>query len=305
MKKNDHSLTKKQREHVQMHAHRLLQKAEAYDRFPTPIGDLVTSAELEIGQEQILDSSFLGRFYQSIRDPARAISFKVKKALDKVQGLLWRSERTILLDPTLHPKRKTFLTLHEIAHDYLPAQRKTFAVLEDSDAEIDPETKDLFEREANSFASELLFQLDRFEKEAADCDFGFKVPLNLSKRYGASVYASARRYVQRNRLPCALLVFNMPVITSEGTTLEMRRVLQSPSFTKRFGEYQWSEVYGPESYFVQRLPRRQFGQRSQCRLQDLNKDRVECLVDVFNSTRQVFFLICVADAVTPRIALAS
>lgn len=305
MKKDDHTLSRRQREHVQKHAHRLLQKAQAYDRFPTPVDDLVAAAELEIEQDEILDSSFLGRFYKAIREPARTASFKIKKALDKVQGLLWRSERTILLDPTLYPKRKIFLTLHEIAHDYLPAQRKTFAVLEDSDAEIDPGTKDLFEREANSFASEVLFQLDRFEKEAAEFDFGFKVPLNLSRRYGSSVYAAARRYVQTHRLPCVLVVFNQPLVTAEGTQLEVRRALQSPSFTERFGEYRWSQEYGPDSFFVKHLPRRQFGRPAQCRLKDINGDRVECIAEVFNSTRQVFFLICPSDSLQPRIALAS
>ena len=42
------------------------------------------------------------------------------------------------------------------------------------------------EREANVFATEVLFQLDRFEKEAGDCPLCLQTPLKLAKRCATS-----------------------------------------------------------------------------------------------------------------------
>ena len=45
---------------------------------------------------------------------------------------------------------------------------------------------DLFDREANVFATEVLFQLDNFINETNDQEFGIFVPVRTSKKYGAS-----------------------------------------------------------------------------------------------------------------------
>lgn len=292
MKKDDCQLSPGEHDYVRRYAHLLLKQAGAYDRFPTPVADLVAAAKLEIDKDNRLDSSFLGRLYKSIREPVRWAEFQVKKALDKVQGLLWREERRILLDSELYPSRRTFVTLHEIGHDFLPDQRTTFAFLEDSDAELDPETKDLFERQASVFASEVLFQLDRFDKEALDCAFGLNTPIGLSKRYGASVYASARRYVASSPKPCALVVYNQPVTeVGVGITMELRRAFCSPSFAKRFGAQSWPAKSLPGQFFVDSIPRRQFGRPKSCVLTNLNGVAEDCIAEAFNSTYQVFFLI--------------
>src|SRR3546814_10163766 len=75
---------------------------------------------------------------------------------------------------------------------------------------LDTFIKAQFEREANVFASEVLFQMDIFAEEAGDLTFGMAAPLQLAKRYGASVYATARRYVMASDRVCAVLIFNPP-----------------------------------------------------------------------------------------------
>ena len=46
----------------------------------------------------------------------------------------------------------------------MPWQKDLYAVIEDSKNSLDPALADLFDREANVFASEVLFQLDGFQK---------------------------------------------------------------------------------------------------------------------------------------------
>jgi Zn-dependent peptidase ImmA (M78 family) len=53
-----------------------------------------------------------------------------------------------------------------------------------------------FEREANHFAAEVLFQGDRFDGDLRDLPLAMKSALALAKRYGASwrkVYQQKRR----------------------------------------------------------------------------------------------------------------
>jgi Zn-dependent peptidase ImmA (M78 family) len=77
----------------------------------------------------------------------------------------------ILLDPTCTPGKKNFVKLHEVGHKVLPWQRQSLVYVDD-DVTLDPETKDRFEREASFFASEVLFQCDRFDREARDLPLG-------------------------------------------------------------------------------------------------------------------------------------
>jgi len=90
-----------------------------------------------------------------------------------------------------HPRRThrqphIFVTLHETGHETLPWQRNTYAFLEDCEESLDLDLKNQFEREANVFASEVLFQGDRFGLEADGLPFSINSPIALSKMFGAS-----------------------------------------------------------------------------------------------------------------------
>ncbi len=209
--KSEAPLSSESERAVHKYADLLLRRASAYDRFPTPVNDLVKASKLEIARESVLAKVGLAGMYRRLPNFVKLAPETVKSATEKLLGLLDRRDRSIHLDPDIHPKRKLYVTVHEVGHEILPHQRKMFQVLEESDSEIDPDTKDLFEREANCFASDVLFQRDRFTKEAADYALGIKVPVDLAKKYGPSVYASARRYVERHHAPCALVVFEQPV----------------------------------------------------------------------------------------------
>lgn len=51
-----------------------------------------------------------------------------------------------------------------------------YKLIHDCEKTLDADITDLFEREANVFTSEVLFQGDLFAEEAHGHDFGLKVP---------------------------------------------------------------------------------------------------------------------------------
>ena len=302
VKKDDHCLTSAQQREVDKSADLLLKKAAAYGRFPTPILDLIGAAELELAREHVLDKVYLGEIYRGLPNAAKLVPDRLKRAIDKVLGLLDRPARKIYIDPSVHKNKKPFLSLHEVAHDFLSWQRKTFDLLEDGESELDEDTRDEFERQANCFASDVLFQRHAFTAEAADSPFGIMVPVKLSKRYGSSIYAAMRRYVTTSSSSCAVIVFEKPA-EYPITALEVRRAVASPIFEKHFGKNWNKATYGPGEFFIEHLPFNKFSRASAFRMKDLNGDPRDCTAEAFNSTKQVFFLIRGANIVSPTIML--
>lgn len=292
MRKDDGIISPQGLSSVRKYADLLLRKADAYGRLPTPVNDLIDAAKLEVARENALDQVYLGELYRALPNAFKLLPDRLKRAAGKVLGLLDRPGRTIHLDPAVHPKKQIFLSLHEVAHDALPWQRQTFALLEDSASELDPETHDQYEREANCFASEVLFQLDGFAAEAVDWEFGIRVPLKLSARYGASFYAAARRYIVTNCRPSALLVFEQPSVKPGlGEHLVLRRAVVSPTFHEHFGEVCWPQECGPGHFFARHRPRNKLTAPTPFSLKDAGGAPVACLAEAFDSTHQIFFLV--------------
>lgn len=292
MKPDDCTLPAESQREVIKAADLLLRKADAVGRFPTPVADLVSAANLEISRESALARIGLDNFYRRLPNAMKLTPDAFKKAASKVLGLLHRQDRMIHLDPALHPKRRTYVTVHEIGHEFLPHQRTTFKILEDSDVELDSETQDLYEREANVFASEVLFQGRRFTVEAADHSISIKVAIDLSKRYGPSVYSSARRYVSTHRQPCALIVFNRPVeLIGIGKAITVRRIVLSPAFHQRFGNLSLMDTWSEGTFFYKHRPRNKFTPPVSCSIVDVNGDKQQCVAEAFDTTHQILFLI--------------
>jgi len=290
--KSEESLSPESERLVRKYADLVLRKASAYGRFPTPVNDLVAASKLEIARESVLAKVKLDGLYRHLPNFVKIAPDKVKSAAAKLLGLLDLRDRTIHLAPEMHPKRKLYVTVHEIGHEMLPHQRKLFHILEESEAEIDPDTKELFEQEANCFASEVLFQREKFTTEAADFSLGIKVPLDLSKKYGPSVYAAARRYVARHHLPCALVVFEMPIcVDGKRRTMDLRRVIVSPLFQKQFGAVRWPQRSEAGNFFLRHCPAKQFSRPRPLRIHDRNGELQTCLAEAFNTTHNVLFLV--------------
>lgn len=294
-KPDDCTLSAEEYARVRAEAKRALEQADAFDRFPTPVADIMAAADLRELKDDVLNESFLSAMRKKAGDA-------LKRALTKVLGLFDARDRLVLIDRSLHVVRQTFIRLHETAHGFMPWQRDTYALVEDCEQTIDPDTADLFDREANAFASEVLFQLDTFTSEAEARPFGILVPVQLSKKYGASIYSAVRRYVSTSSRVCAVLVLDPPVLTKgAGFECNLRRVIASPKFRQMFGPIEWPAYFTPDDRIGRMVPiggRRMSGRRL-LELVDRNGDRHECVTEAFTQTHQVFILIHASEALRP------
>jgi hypothetical protein len=275
MKKNDFSVSLAEKNDIREQADLLLREAGAYGVFPTPVKDIVKAAALKVHYIQDLVA-------------ADCAPENVKRAMGKLQGFLHRGERGIFIDKALKTPKRKFVSLHEVAHERLPEHRATYQILEDSESELDDETRDGFERAANCFASDVLFQLDRFTNDARDSHFGIGPPVKvLSKRFGTSIYSTLRRYTMECGKRAALLVCDPSEI--EDTPLKYRRFIPSPEFN--FELKKWPESFREDSWFARNRPRNQFLKPTNWIMKTRDGRRVACIVEGYDTSRNVFFFI--------------
>ena len=286
-KPDDCSLTDAQTAKVRKEAERALREAGAFGVYPTPIADIMVVAKVEEVKENVLNESFIAKL--------RAIAgSSIKKALSKVIGLFHASEGLVFIDHSLMEVKKRFVRLHESAHGFLPWQRSMYAVVEDCNHSLEPDVAEVFDREANVFASEVLFQLDSFIDKAEAMEFSIFTPIRLSKTYDASLYSSIRQYVSKNRRACVVLVLNPPVVNEvAGFEATLRRVVASPSFKQTFGAIQWPDAYTPDDEIGAVIPigGRKSSRKRSIGIKDANSVLHDCVMEAFTQTHQVFVLI--------------
>jgi Zn-dependent peptidase ImmA (M78 family) len=286
-KKDDCTLLPDDYEKVRREARQILITANAIGRFPTPVADIMSVAMVKVVDDNILDEGFL----TGIR---RKAGKALKRAISKTLGLLDVKSQFVFIDKTVHTVRQTFIKIHEAAHFVMAWQRKLFLIVEDCEKTISPEIEDYFDREANVFTSEVLFQLDTFTKEAADYSFGLKVPLQLSKKYGASIYSTIRRYVSKNSRACVVLILDPPEFEDGyGFQASLRRVVASEKFIELFGTINWPNKFTPDDEIGAMIPiakRRMSGPR-EVGIKNRNGELCECIGEAFTQSYQVFILI--------------
>ncbi len=233
MKDDDSSLTSQQLQTVRSTARLLLDKGGAWGVYPTPVNQLVNAAGLTLSTITAFDENSMRRY---LREAGEKAEILLKGALDKVMGIFDVHANVVHIDPTLYPNKQTFLKLHETGHKELPHQRGIYKWIQDCSKHLDPTTAELFEREANMFASVVLFQDDGFAKQTIDEPFGIRVPINASKKFGSSLYAAAREYARRHHKTCAAVILEPTAFcTARGYHAEVRRVECSAAFYEQFG----------------------------------------------------------------------
>lgn len=277
---NSHSMKE-----VEKYARFLLREAGADGSLPTPVPEIIECADLIVDQNvdlKKIHDSFI----------SRGLRF-LKSALGKLRGIIDLRENVIYIDMSVLPQRQDFIKLHESAHKVLPWQRELYQVLEDSNITLGLHTRELFEQQANQFAADVLFQVDRFEKEAKDLPLGIKSPILLSKRYGASCHAAIRRYVEKNSKQCALLIMGRPNYVEGNIQLNLWQVVQSRKFRGRFGKVSWPEHYGFTHQFTQLVckEKRKLYEDGELVLVDKNGDNIDGKYHLFNNTYHTFVLV--------------
>lgn len=227
-------------EEIEKIARNILVGAKALGTFPTPVDRIIRYAELSVAQgvdlSQIDNAFFLktaGFFGRVTR---------------KVLAIIDLRSKIIYLDDSQQPKRKNFVKLHEVGHEALPWQSSLLGC-QDDETTIVAEVKELYEREASVFASDCLFQLERFDEEAAKLPLGLRSARTVGNKFGGSAQAALRRYVERSPKRCALLVLHKPE-PGQPLRAKVRNYFESTSFQREFGGLTWPNECGLEYQFV-------------------------------------------------------
>lgn len=287
---DDSFLSADQLANVQRQADRLLRDAGAIGRFPTPIDDLMAAAKVTVVDDEILDEGFLRRFMAK----AAAGVATIKSALSKVLGLFDARDRLVVLDKHIPEPRVPFVKLHEAGHG-MPHQSKMYALMQDCEKTLDPEISDLFEREANVFASEALFQGETFAMHAHDREFGIKTAMALAKQFGGSNYATFRRYISTNQRACCLVVLEpMQALAAPGFRVDVRRVVASASFARMYDPVKLAcpvTNEHPLKALVPRGAKQRMVYPRGIELSDRNGDRRECIGETFKTKHQILILL--------------
>jgi len=286
---------------IEKRAKELLGRASAWERFPTPIEDILAAARLKVASHGIFDASQIIAFARKV---ARGGAQLIMKAISKVRGLYDAAERIIHIDDKVIQVKQNFLTLHETGHHEIPAHRKIFRFFEDCEKTLAPETAELFNREANNFARYVLFQGDTFAKLAADCPLKITTPMKLGKKFGASNYAAAREFARTNHRACVVYILEpIQYVCGSGAQADVRRIAASPSFIEKFGEPR-DTVIKPDHKLGSVLPvgRKMSGPRS-LSIVDLNGTRHECVAEAFDTTYNILILLFPVRALTSSIII--
>lgn len=158
----------------------------------------------------------------------------LSKMRGRLLGALAIPEKRIYVDTSQTSARARFTEAHEIGHDALPWHRGAYMV--DDIHSLAPDTKAELEAEANAFAAEVLFGLERFARQADDYRPSLQVPLGLTQEWGTSAQATVRRYAETSRHEVALVLTGVrPIGVASRTQLPIWSTFESPAFVQRYG----------------------------------------------------------------------
>jgi IrrE N-terminal-like domain len=276
---------------VRATARALLDKGGSWGVLPTPVDHLMTAAGLELAPISAFDEGSMRRY---LREAGEKAAQFLRGAIEKVMGVFDVQANVVHIDPTLYKDKQTFLKLHETGHNELPHQRGIYKWIQDCARHLDPRTAELFEREANTFASVVLFQDDGFAKVTVDEPFGIKVPMAAAKKFGASLYAAFREYVRKHHKTCAVVVLE-PLIQcpTRGPMATVRRIETSPTFKREFGALALPDFLTAfdDLFALVPLEPRRMSRPQSFQLTDLNGARHEFVGEGFRSSYHTLLLI--------------
>jgi Zn-dependent peptidase ImmA (M78 family) len=297
VKPDDSSLNQESLLVVERRALEMLNKADVWNRFPTPVDDVLAAAKLKVAlRSNIFDPATLAAY---LKQKAKEAGKTLKSAISKVFGIYDAEEEIIHIDSSVTNSKQTFLKLHETGHHQIPAHKRTFKLFQECPETLSPEIADQFEREANNFAKIVLFQGDTFARLAADMRSEIKTPMNLAKKFGASIYAACREYVRTHQRSCVLYALEPIQSHGEGRFADVRRIEVSQKFKNQFGTPNCERV-DYKHPLADLLPFGKMRGPVEVIIKDLNGVRHRCIGEAFNSTHNIFLLVFPEEALTSQ-----
>ncbi|MCK5613846.1 hypothetical protein KAR91_68915 [Candidatus Pacearchaeota archaeon] len=209
---------------------KVLKKADAYGVLPTPIDEIIEAEKISsVDDMEALEDGFLSKLTRKSRDT-------FKSMIQKVRGIADLREKVNYVPKADNHVRSRFPKAHELGHQVMPWHTVDPVYVDDKHT-LSPDIEDEFDREANFFASEILFQGKLFRTEARDYKPSFPAIFKLADRYGTSIQSTIWRYVEEQDEKIAVAQFYPGrAIDNEGNpVLRLWKVVCSPRFFKKFG----------------------------------------------------------------------
>lgn len=155
---------------------------------------------------------------------------------EDVRAYLLPANREIGISYRLSSHRRKFSILHEVGHFVIPGHTENLekdAMFLDDDQSLADHSVLNIEMEANRFAADCIFQLDRLQTDVANVDMTWHNICAAASDFDTSVIATARRWVESSRKACALLVF-VPVKLRNAVGLRYSYAIASVAFRQKF-----------------------------------------------------------------------
>jgi len=270
---------------------RLLREADAYGRLPTPVADILAAAKLVEAPQAFLTASSIAHAPAHLRGILSRMSGRVHAVLD-------RRTREVHINPATDlAGQQAFKRLHETSHDLFTWQHvddghEGFA---DDQWTLSPKTQILFEREANQGAAELLFQRNRFATVASDYAVSSGTVIELAERFGSSIHAAFRRYVETHRGTVAGVVLATGPCERQPLAFVRKEAICSDSWHTRFEDpAAWPRVLraDPFAFVEQARACAGFGPPTgEWRYLDRNNEMTTLKVEAMSNTYRTFVLV--------------
>jgi IrrE N-terminal-like domain len=207
-----------------------LRRAGVVGELPTPVEQLLA----QNGIDEIADpEAAKDKFLMTLSDQARK---GFLAAWQKVRGIADLRDRVVYVPRATMVPRALFAKSHEFGHQVIPWHDNL--VYQDDDRTLKPNVEAIFEREANFFASEVIFQGPRFMRRALDYRPSLEAVFSLADLHGASRQATLWRFVEGHDEPLAVVSYlpsRFVVDSDNQPVLRNPRIVGSPAFIRRFG----------------------------------------------------------------------
>lgn len=229
----------------------LLRRAGAYGVLPTPIDQLYEFSQIEcltFGVEE-------QRRWARLREGAQNV---VRSMFQKLRGFGDLREKVVFVASDAPLARDRFVKGHELGHQIIPWHHVRREFMDDNHT-LSPATRALFEREANYFAAEVLFQAELFTRRARDFTPSLDAVFTLAEVHQASRQAALWRFAEVHDYALAAAIYYPYRTASGGRDLSrwtQWRQIASPAFERRYPEVSMPRMLEAEHPFVQAISHR-------------------------------------------------
>jgi hypothetical protein len=184
---------------------------------------LIKKEGLSYDEYDLNHNSFLQKY---VTGPLKKISCIVKAAFVV-------KEKIVLIDEDLHKAKKPFGSAHELGHHGIPEHREILYVCDEHD--LNQDTRNEMEFEANVFASEILYPQPLIESIHSNYPLSMNSILYLHSISGGSIHSAALKYVNSSKKECCLLILEKCTDENDNEGLKIKKQVPSESWVKKNG----------------------------------------------------------------------